>query len=141
MKIKKRQTGFTFLEIMVVVAILAILAGLIIPRFTGRMEEAKKTKAAVQIRELTKALEIYRLDNGNYPTTEQGLKALVEKPTLDPLPKKWKQYIDKIPKDPWGNDYIYISPGNHGAYDLKSNGPDGDEGGEDDIESWDLPES
>jgi general secretion pathway protein G len=141
MRKKPRKAGFTFLEIMVVVAILAILAGLIIPRFTGRLEEAKKTKAAVQIRELTKALEIYRLDNNYYPTTEQGLKALVEKPTLDPLPKKWKQYMDKIPKDPWSNDYVYIAPGAHGAYDLKSNGPDGEEGGGDDIESWDLPEN
>lgn len=146
--------GFTFIEIMVVVVILAILAGLIIPRFVGRAEEARKTKAVVQMREIMKALELYKLDNGKYPTTEQGLIALVEEPTSEPLPKKWKQYLDKVPLDPWKNEYIYLCPGaNHGEkidkeekegkygyFDLLCIGPDGVEDTEDDIKSWDMPE-
>jgi general secretion pathway protein G len=152
---KNRQRGFTFLEIMVVVAILAILAGLIIPRFVGRAEEARKTKAIVQMRELMKALELYKLDNGQYPTTEQGLTALVEQPTSEPMPKKWKKYLDKVPLDPWKNQFIYICPGadhgrksdvdrektegKYGFYDIICYGQDGIEG-TDDIVSWDMPE-
>jgi len=155
MRLNKSRRGFTFLEIMVVVLILGILAGLIIPRFVSRAEDAKKTKAAVQMRELMKALELYKLDNGVYPSTEQGLQALVEKPTGDPEAKKWKQYLDKVPQDPWRNDYIYICPGlNHTKnpdednpessnlyfrFDLISLGPDGKES-DDDIKSWDMPE-
>ena len=158
MKINKKRPnkGFTFLEIMVVVLILGILAGLIIPRFVGRAEDARKTKAAVQIRELMKALELYKLDNSLYPSTEQGLEALVEKPTGEPEPKKWKQYLDKVPLDPWKNKYIYICPGadhrkvkddsdefdsnlQYTRFDLMSLGPDGIES-EDDIKSWDMPE-
>lgn len=113
----KRATnrGFTFIEVMVVVAILAILATLIIPRLTGRVEEAKKTKAVLQIKSIMQALELYKLDNGFYPTTEQGLLALVEKPASEPLPMKWKKYMDKIPRDPWKREFIYISPGTHGT--------------------------
>lgn len=154
---KKRMAGgFTFLEIMVVVLILGILAGLIIPRFVGRAEDARKTKAVVQMREIMKALELYKLDNGVYPSTEQGLEALVEKPTGDPEPKKWKQYMDKVPMDPWKNKYTYICPGLdrrttkddseeyesnllYNRFDLTSLGPDGVES-EDDIKSWDMPE-
>lgn len=146
--------GFTFLEIMVVVVILAILAGLIIPRFVGRAEEARKTKAVVQMREIMKALELYKLDNGYYPTTEQGLIALVEEPTAEPKPRKWKQYMDKIPQDPWKNDWVYLCPGgNHGEkfnkeekegkygyFDLMCIGPDAIQGSEDDIVSWNMPE-
>lgn len=147
--------GFTFLEIMVVVAILAILAGLTIPRFVGQAEEARKTKAVVQMKEIMKTLELYRLDNGQYPTTEQGLQALVEKPTGEPAPRKWRVYMDKVPVDPWKNEYIYICPGqNHttltdseleemdgryGRFDLMSYGPDGVES-DDDLVSWDLPD-
>jgi general secretion pathway protein G len=131
--------GFTLIEIIIVVTILAILAGLIIPRYVGRVEEARKVKAVTQIREIMKALELYRLDNGKYPSTEQGLQALVEQPTSEPQPLKWRQYMDKIPKDAWGNDYIYMCPGTHGAFEIISLGPDGKEG-EDDIMSWDLPE-
>ncbi|MFH0803442.1 MAG: type II secretion system major pseudopilin GspG [bacterium] len=140
MRRSRRNTGFTLIEIIIVVTILAILAGLIIPRYVGRVEEARKVKAVIQIREMMKALELYRLDNGKYPSTEQGLQALAEQPTSEPLPLKWRQYMDKIPKDPWGNDYIYLCPGTHGALDIISIGPDGKEG-EDDIMSWDLPEN
>ncbi|MDQ7824192.1 MAG: type II secretion system major pseudopilin GspG [Candidatus Eremiobacteraeota bacterium] len=152
---RRNMRGFTFLEIMVVVAILAILAGLIIPRFVGRAEEARRTKAIVQMREIMKALELYKLDNGNYPTTEQGLIALVEQPTSEPLPKKWRQYVDKVPVDPWKNNFIYVCPGadhgrkndpnrekvegKYGYYDLMCYGQDGVEG-EDDIVSWNMPE-
>jgi len=137
---RRDKLGFTFIEIMVVVVILGILAGLVIPKFLGRAEEARKTKTVVQIRELMSALDLYRLDNSSYPTTEQGLKALVEKPTGEPAPRNWKQYLDRLPKDAWGKDYIYICPGVHGAFDLKSLGPDGEES-EDDVDSWNLPES
>lgn len=130
-----KQAGFTFLEVMVVVAILALLAALIIPRFTGRAEEAKMKAAQIQIGEITKALELYKLDNGFYPTTEQSLQALVEQPTSEPEPKKWKQYLDVVPKDPWGNELIYIQPGNYKDFDLFSYGPDGQES-EDDIKNW-----
>jgi len=141
LKMKNRnRRGFTFIEIMVVVVILAILAGLVIPRFLGRAEQARSTKTVVQIRELMSALDLYHLDNSFYPTTEQGLEALVEKPSSEPLPRAWKKYMDKIPKDAWGKDYIYICPGAHAAFDLKSLGPDGEES-EDDIDSWDLPEN
>lgn len=140
MRRSRRNTGFTLIEIIIVVTILAILAGLIIPRYVGRVEEAKITKTVVQIRELMKALELYRLDNGKYPSTEQGLQALVEQPTSEPQPLKWRQYMDKIPKDAWNNDYIYLCPGTHGALDIISIGPDGKEG-EDDIMSWNLPEN
>ena len=143
---------------MVVVAVLAILASLIIPNFVGRAEDAKKTQAVIQIREMMKALELYRLDNGFYPSTEQGLKALVEKPTGDPEPTKWKRYMDKVPLDPWKHEFVYICPGadhtqnsdslsedeeadeNYLRFDLSSLGPDGSESN-DDINSWNLPEN
>ncbi len=139
MRRTRMNRGFTLIEIIIVVTILAILAGLIIPRYVGRVEEARKVKAVTQIREIMKALELYRLDNGKYPSTEQGLQALVEQPASEPQPLKWRQYMDKIPKDAWGNDYIYMCPGTHGAFEIISLGPDGKEG-EDDIMSWDLPE-
>src|SRR6185295_15112556 len=104
--------GFTFIEIMVVVAILAILAALVIPRIMGRTDDAKRTAAKVQIRNIEGALQLYKLDNGVYPSTEQGLKALVEKPTVGVIPKKWKAggYLPKLPEDPWANPYKYMSP-------------------------------
>ncbi|HXF93688.1 MAG TPA: type II secretion system major pseudopilin GspG [Nitrospiraceae bacterium] len=136
-------TGFTFIEIMVVVAILAILAALVVPRIMGRTDEAKRTAAKVQIRNIEGALQLYKLDNGVYPSTEQGLKALVEKPTVGVIPKKWKPggYLQKIPEDPWGNPYKYLSPSPHGEYEIISLGTDGEVGGEGvnaDITNWNL---
>jgi general secretion pathway protein G len=132
----RRQGGFTFLEVIVVVAIIVLLATLIIPRLSGRMDQAKKDKTLVQIKALEQALELYRLDNGFYPTTEQGLKALVEKPDSEPEPKKWKKYIDVLPKDSWGHDFVYLQPGSYRDFDLLSWGLDGAEGGDDDITNW-----
>lgn len=137
--------GFTLIELMVVIVILGILAGLIIPRIMGRPEEAKRLKAQIQIESLETALKLYRLDNGMYPDTEQGLQALIEEPETGTLPKNWRKggYLEKgrLPKDPWGNDFVYLSPGVHDEYDIMSYGSDGVPGGEDknkDINSWEI---
>ena len=140
---KHNERGFTLIELMVVIVILGILAGLIIPRIMGRPDEARRAKARIQMEAIETSLKLYKLDNGNYPTTEQGLQALVEAPTIGTLPKNWRQggYLErnKVPKDPWDNDYIYLCPGVHGEYDLSSYGADGQPGGEGknkDINSW-----
>ena len=118
--------GFTLIEIMVVVVILALLAALVGPRIMGQSDKAKIADAKVQIRNLESALKFYKLDNGVYPTTDQGLQALVEKPSVGNIPKNYRAegYLEskKVPKDPWGNDYVYLSPGEHGDYDLCSPG-------------------
>ena len=137
------QRGFTLIEIMVVVVILGILAGIVVPRLLDRPEEARRTKAAVQIRSLEEALGMFKLDNGFYPSTEQGLKALVEKPSTGRVPNRYKEggYIKKVPLDPWGQPYLYLSPGAHGDYDLFSYGPDGESGGDGenaDIGNWNI---
>ena len=139
----RNERGFTFIEIMVVVAILAILAALVVPRIMGRTDDAKRTAAKVQIRNLEGALQLYKLDNGVYPSTEQGLKALVEKPSVGVVPKKWKigAYLPKLPEDPWANPYKYLSPSPKGDYELISLGTDGEVGGEGinaDIANWNL---
>ena len=143
LKLKWNDRGFTLIELMVVIVILGILAGLIIPRIMGRPEEARRMKGRIQIESIETALKLYRLDNGEYPSTEQGLEALVESPTVGQLPKAWRKggYLEKgkVPKDPWGNDYIYLCPGLHDDFDLMSYGADGEPGGEDnnaDINSW-----
>ncbi|MBI5179343.1 MAG: type II secretion system major pseudopilin GspG [Nitrospinae bacterium] len=141
--IRKNERGFTLIEIMVVVVILALLAGIIIPKIVSRPEEARRAKAAIQIKEMEAALSLFKIDNGFYPSTEQGLEALVTKPASGEIPKHWKEdgYLKKAPKDPWDREYVYLSPGEHGDFDLISYGPDGEEGGEGrnaDIESWNI---
>ena len=136
-----RPRGFTLVEIMVVVVILGILAVLIVPRVVGRTDEARAVAAKQDVATLMQALRLYRLDNGRYPTNEQGLAALVEKPGREPVPANWKQYLDKLPKDPWGNLYHYLHPGVRGEIDVFSLGADAQPGGsgaDTDIGSWDL---
>ena len=139
------RRGFTLIELMVVIVILGILAGLIIPRIMGRPEEARRMKARVQIESIETALKLYKLDNGSYPSTEQGLQALVEAPSVGQLPKAWRDggYLEKgrVPKDPWDNEFIYLSPGANSDFDLISYGADGEPGGEDkdkDVNNWEL---
>ncbi len=139
------RRGFTLIEIMVVMVILGILAGLIIPKIMGRPEEARRTKARIQIESIETALKLYKLDNGSYPTTEQGLQALVEPPSVGKLASAWREggYLEKgrVPKDPWDNEYVYLCPGIHGDLDLVSYGADGETGGEGkdmDINNWEL---
>ncbi|WP_448584398.1 type II secretion system major pseudopilin GspG [Thermocrinis sp.] len=132
------KKGFTLIELLVVIVILGILAAIVVPRITGRVDEAKVEATKVQMKAIKDSLEQYKLDNGFYPTTEQGLRALVEKPNTPPVPTKWRQYLDKLPKDAWGNDFIYISPGVQRPFELRSLGPDGKEDTEDDIDVWNL---
>jgi general secretion pathway protein G len=143
-EIRANERGFTLIELMVVMTILALLAVLVVPKLVGRTDDAKVTAAKVQIRNIESALQLYKLDNGFYPTTEQGLQALVVEPASAPLPTNWKSggYLSKVPPDPWKRPYIYLSPGVHDAdYDLLSYGADGETGGEGknaDIVSWNL---
>ena len=135
------DAGFTLIEIMVVIAIIGILATMIIPRIMGRPDEARATAAKHDVGTLVQSLKIYRLDIGRYPTSEQGLTALVEKPSANRVPQNWKAggYLDSLPKDPWGNPYQYLAPGVHGEVDLFSYGADGQPGGtgnDADIGSW-----
>lgn len=144
-KRKIDDQGFTLIELMVVIVILGILAGLVVPRIMGRPEEARQLKAKVQIESFVTALKLYKLDNGAYPDTEQGLQALVEVPETGIIPKNWRKggYLEKntVPKDPWGNDFIYLSPGVYDELDISSYGADGIQGGEgknEDINSWEI---
>lgn len=137
--------GFTLIELMVVIVILSILAVWVAPKIMGRPEQAKQVKAKVDIQGLETALKLYKLDSGMYPTTEQGLEALVRAPDTGKIPKNWRQggYLEKgkVAKDPWGNDYVYLCPGTHGDYDIISYGADGVPGGEgydQDINSWEI---
>jgi general secretion pathway protein G len=142
---RTRSRGFTLIELMVVITILGILAALIVPRVVGRTDDARVAAARQDIAQLMQALKLYRLDNGRYPSTEQGLHALVERPANEPLPPNWKAggYLDSstLHKDPWGHDYQYLNPGLHGEIDVISFGRDGQPGGEGpdaDIGSWML---
>ncbi|MDO9371391.1 MAG: type II secretion system major pseudopilin GspG [Gammaproteobacteria bacterium] len=138
-----RQKGFTLIEVMVVIVILGILAALVVPRVMNRPDEARIIKAKQDIHALEGALNLYKLDNYDYPTTDQGLEALARKPATPPEPRHWKQggYIDRLPKDPWGEPYQYLNPGTHGAIDIYTLGVDrqpGGEGNDADIGNWNL---
>jgi len=130
----KRKKGFTLLELMVVLVILGALIGLVAPNILGRSDDAKVSVAKTQMRNLMSALDLYKLDNGNYPSTSQGLDALVSQPSGFPEAKNWQSggYVKKLPLDSWGNNFIYISPGTEGDFDLLTLGSDGQEGGTDD---------
>jgi len=145
MKTINNRGGFTLIEIMVVIVILAMLAALVGPKLMGRTDDAKIKTTAIQLKGLESALKLYKLDNGSYPSTEQSLGALVTKPTVGVIPKSYKEggYLESkaVPKDAWGNDFLYVSPGEHGDYDLFSYGSDGAKGGDGknaDITSWDT---
>jgi general secretion pathway protein G len=139
------QRGFTLIEIMVVVVIIGLLTAVVTVTVTSRVDEARISKAKQDIRAIETALQMYRLDNSRYPTTDQGLQALVEKPTVEPIPNSWRQggYVTRLMKDPWKNDYLYVSPGQDREYELYSLGADNKEGGEGqdaDISNWNLEE-
>lgn len=138
-----RQRGFTLLEVMVVVVILGILAALVVPRIIGRPDEARAIAAKQDIASLMQALKLYRLDNQRYPSTEQGLQALIVQPAAAPLASNWKAggYVERLPNDPWGHPYQYLNPGVRGEIDVFSMGADrapGGEGNDADIGSWNL---
>ena len=141
----KPESGFTLIEVMVVMVILATIAVFVVPKFMDEPKRAQRLKARVTISNMETALKTYYLDNGYYPTTDQGLDALVMEPNIDPIPRNWRKggYLEKgkVPMDPWRNDYIYLSPGMHGDFDIIAYGLDGVEGGEDweaDVESWNI---
>jgi general secretion pathway protein G len=131
--------GFTLIELMVVLVIIGVLAALIVPNVLDRADDARTTAARTDVANLMQALKLYKLDNQRYPTAEQGLKALVSKPTVNPVPPNWKPYVEKLPNDPWGRPYQYLNPGVKGEIDVMSFGADGQSGGEGkdaDIGSW-----
>lgn len=135
----KTQRGFSLIEIMVVVVILGILAAIVVPKLMSRPDEARVVKAKQDVLAIQSALDLYKLDNGNYPTTDQGLMALVEKPSTSPTPQDWKPYLKSLPKDPWGREYLYLNPGEHGDIDVFTYGADGQPGGtgiNTDIGNW-----
>ena len=144
MQTRKSQSGFTLIEVMVVVVFLGILASVIIPKIMDKPDEARIVKAKQDIRTLESTLEMYRLDNYVYPSTDQGLQALVQKPSANPEPPHWKQYLDRLPMDPWGHPYQYLNPGSHGAVDIWTTGADGQPGGDGvnaDIGNWSLDDN
>jgi general secretion pathway protein G len=129
----RKQQGFTLIEIMVVLVILGVMAALVVPRVIGRTDDARKVAAKSDINSIMNALKLYKLDNMRYPTNQQGLDALVHKPTVSPIPMSYKDggYIDKLPNDPWGEPYQYQNPGKHGEVDIFTYGPDGQTSGGD----------
>jgi len=131
--------GFTLIELMVVLAIIGVLAALIVPNVLGRADDARVTAARTDVGNLMQALKLYKLDNQRFPSSAQGLQALVTKPTTDPIPGNWKPYLEKLPADPWGRAYLYMNPGLKAEVDVLSFGADGQSGGEGnnaDIGSW-----
>ncbi len=142
-KSEQNCAGFTLVEIMVVVVILSILAAIVVPKIMDRPDQAREAKVMQDIRALSAALDLYRLDNFAYPTTDDGLEALIQRPSSLPTGAKWMEggYIKRLPKDPWGNPYSYLQPGTHGEFDLFSLGADnavGGSGPSTDIGNWDL---
>lgn len=142
---RRKQAGFTLIEVMVVLAILGLIAGMVVPNLMGSAGKAKISKAVSDISKLEQLLDMYKLDNHRYPTTEQGLEALVDKPTDDPEPRNYPEegYMKRVETDPWGNEYLYVSPGENGVVDIYTLGADGEEGGEGenaDIGNWNLEE-
>lgn len=140
-KNRRSEKGFTLMELLVVIVILGVLAGLVAPRIMSQPDKARNVKARLQMENIAMALHQFKLDNGFYPTTEQGLQALVEKPVHGRTPSNYAKdgYLDSMPADPWGNDYVYTSPGEHGDFDIVSLGADGAEGGTEenaDIGNW-----
>ena len=140
---RPRDAGFSLLELMVVVVIMSILALVILPRIIDRPDQARIARVQSDLATISSALKLYRLDNFRYPTTEQGLKALVSRPSSEPIPRNWAKsgYIDRLPKDPWGGEYQYLSPGVHGEFDVFTLGADGIAGGSDmnaDLGTWTL---
>jgi general secretion pathway protein G len=139
--LKKRHSGFTLIEVMIVIVILGVLAALIVPKVMGRPDEARAAAARQDIFTIMQSLKLYKLDNRRYPTTEQGLAALVQKPSQAPVPQSWSAggYLEKLPNDPWGQPYQYLNPGLHGEIDVMSFGADGQPGGQGadaDIGNW-----
>jgi general secretion pathway protein G len=139
----RAQSGFTLIEIMIVVVIIGILVGLLAPRIMDRPDQARVVAARNDIQAILSALKLYRLDNANYPSAEQGLMALIKRPETGNIPRNWKQggYLERLPQDPWGGDYLYLNPGIHGEIDVFSYGRDSKPGGEGydaDIGSWNL---
>lgn len=135
------QQGFTLIEIMVVLVIMGVLAALIVPSLMERPDQARATAARQDVGAIMQALKLYRLDNGEYPSAAQGLRALVEKPTTGKIPPNWRSYLERLPNDPWGKAYQYLNPGTNGEIDVFSLGADGEPGGEKsnaDIGSWQL---
>ncbi len=137
-----KQSGFSLLEIMVVLVIIGMIMAIVAPNIMGQQEEAAKDKASLDIQQLSDAMSMYKLRNKAYPTTEQGIEALVTETDIEPLPRRFPEggFIDKLPEDPWGNNYMLVSPGEFGKFDLFSMGPDGEAGTDDDIGNWDENE-
>ncbi|MDG1752891.1 MAG: type II secretion system major pseudopilin GspG [Thalassotalea sp.] len=135
-----KQSGFSLLEVMVVLVIIGIIASMIVPNLMGSQDTAREQKAVIDIGSLETALGMYRSQNYNYPTTEQGLEALVEQTEIEPIPRRFPEggYIKRLPQDPWGNDYQLLNPGEHGKMDIFSMGPDGEADTDDDIGNWNL---
>ena len=136
-----KQRGFSLIEIMVVVVILGILASIVVPKIMSRPDEARVIKAKQDVLAIQNAMDLYKLDNGVYPSTDQGVIALVQKPTSNPMPRDWKPYLKSLPKDPWGREYLYLNPGQHSEIDIFTQGADGQPGGTGinaEIGNWDA---